>query len=137
MTTDQLEQMGELSTAVFQGVADLMLTDFFVSGQAGELSQGLPDLLFDRIDIATGVTARGDYSPDPRLVVEKRLDDEFEIDLSWQTNLVRPEDTYISIDRRIGGIWSLSGWYATLQRDRVLPIGGAYGVDVTARWEIE
>ncbi len=136
MTTDQLEQMGELSSAVFQGVADLMLTDFFVSGQAGELSQA-PELLFDRIDITTGVTARGDYSPDPRLVVEKRLEDLGDVDLSWQINLVRPEDTYISARYRIGGIWSLAGWYATLQRDRVLPIGGAYGVDVTARWEVE
>ncbi len=136
MTMDQLEQMGELSSAVFQGVADLMLTDFFVSGQAGELSSA-PELLFDRIDITTGVTARGEYSPDPRLVVEKRLDDLGDVDLSWQINLVRPEDTYVSANYRIGGIWSLSGWYATLQRDRVLPIGGAYGVDVTARWEVE
>ena len=136
MTTDQLEQMGELSSAVFQGVADLMLTDFFVSGQAGELSAA-PELLFDRIDITTGVTARGEYSPDPRLVVEKRLDDLGDLDLSWQVNLVRPEDTYVSANYRIGGIWSLAGWYATLQRDRVLPIGGAYGVDVTARWEVE
>ena len=137
VTTDELEQMGELSSAVFQGVADMMLTDFFVSGQAGEFAGELPDLLFDRIDLATGVNARGEYSPDPRLVVEKRLDDLGDLDLSWQINLVRPDDTFMSIDKRIGGIWSLTGWYATLQRDRVLPIGGAYGVDVTARWELD
>jgi hypothetical protein len=41
------------------------------------------------------------------------------------------------VEKRIGGIWSLSGWYASLQRARVLPIGGAYGVDVTATWEVE
>jgi len=137
VTTDELEQMGELSSAVFQGVADMMLTDFFVSGQAGEFAGEIPDLLFDRIDLATGVNARGEYSPDPRLVVEKRLDDLGDLDLSWQINLVRPDDTYMSVDKRIGGIWSLTGWYATLQRDRVLPIGGAYGLDVTARWELD
>lgn len=137
VTTDELEQMGELSSAVFQGVADMMLTDFFVSGQAGEFTSEIPDLLFDRIDLATGVNARGEYSPEPRLVVEKRLDDLGDLDLSWQINLVRPEDTYMSVDKRIGGIWSLLGWYATLQRDRVLPIGGAYGLDVTARWELD
>lgn len=137
VTTDELEQMGELSSAVFQGVADMMLTDFFVSGQAGEFTSELPDLLFDRIDLATGVNARGEYSPEPRLVVEKRLDDLADIDLSWQINLTRPSDTYMSLDKRIGGIWSLQGWYATLQRDRVLPIGGAYGLDVTARWELD
>ncbi|HHO50018.1 MAG TPA: hypothetical protein ENK18_03895 [Deltaproteobacteria bacterium] len=138
VTLDELEEMGELSTAVVQGVADLLVTDFFVSGQAGDLRDDLPDFLqFDRIDLATGVNVRGDYSPDPRLVVDKRLHDLADVDLTWELNLMRPDEAYVSAQKRIGGMWSLSGWYATLQRDRVLPIGGAYGVDVTARWEIE
>lgn len=136
VTTDQLEEMGELPSAVVQGVADLLVTDFLVSGQAGDLGNELPDFLFDRIDLATGVNARGEYSPEPRLVVEKRLDD-IVVDLKWEFNLVRPDDNYVTASKRIGGIWSLAGWYATLQRERVLPIGGAYGVDVLARWEIE
>jgi len=137
VTTDDLEERGEFGTAVAQSVADMILTDFLITNaQAGELSQELPDL-FDRIDLATGVNARGIYSSEPRLVVEKRLDDLADIDLTWEFNLVRPEDNYVSADKRIGGIWSLTGWYASLQRDRVLPIGGAYGVDVTARWETD
>ncbi len=137
VTTDDLEERGEFGTAVVQSVADMILTDFLITNaQAGELSNELPDL-FDRIDLATGVNARGVYSSEPRLVVEKRLDDLGDIDLTWEFNLVRPEDNYVSADKRIGGIWSLSGWYASLQRDRVLPIGGAYGVDVTARWETD
>jgi len=137
VTTDDLEERGEFGTAVAQSVADMILTDFLITNaQAGELSSELPDL-FDRIDLATGVNGRGVYSSDPRLVVEKRLDDLGDIDLTWEFNLVRPEDNYVSADKRIGGIWSLSGWYASLQRDRVLPIGGAYGVDVTARWETD
>ena len=137
VTTDELEERGEFGTAVAQSVADMILTDFLITNaQAGELSNELPDL-FDRIDLATGVNARGVYSSEPRLVVEKRLHDVGDIDLTWEFNLVRPEDNYISADKRIGGIWSLSGWYASLQRDRVLPIGGAYGVDVTARWETD
>ncbi len=135
VTTDDLEELGALPAAVTQAAADLLLTDFLVSGRAGDI-EDLP-LLFDRLDLATGVNARGEYSPDPRLVLEKRLDDFGGIDLSWELNLVRPEDNYLEIERRIGGIWSLAGWYATLQRDRVLPIGGAYGADVTARWEAE
>ncbi|MCB9687341.1 MAG: translocation/assembly module TamB domain-containing protein [Alphaproteobacteria bacterium] len=137
MTTDQLEELGELSSAVAQSMADLIVTDFFVSGQAGELGTQIPELLFDRIDLATGVNARGQYSPDPRLLIEKRLDDLGQVDLKWELNLVHPEDSYVAASRKIGGIWSLSGWYATQQRDRVLPIGGAYGVDVLARWELE
>jgi hypothetical protein len=137
ITTDDLEERGEFGSAVAQSVADMILTDFLITNaQAGELSSELPDL-FDRIDLATGVNGRGVYSSEPRLVVEKRLDELGDIDLTWEFNLVRPEDNYVSADKRIGGIWSLSGWYASLQRDRVLPIGGAYGVDVTARWETD
>lgn len=137
LTTDELEEMGGLSTAVAQGVADLILSDFLITNQAGEFADELPEFLFDRIDLATGVNGRGEYSAEPRLLVEKRLDDLGNVDLRWEFNLVRPEDNYVRAQKRIGGIWSLSGWYASLQRDRVLPIGGAYGVDVTARWEIE
>lgn len=136
VTTEELEETGELSSAVAQGVADLILTDFLISNQAGEFTEELPQF-FDRIDLATGVNGRGEYSPEPRLLVEKRLSELGDVDLRWEFNLVRPEDNYVRADKRIGGIWSLSGWYATLQRDRVLPIGGAYGVDVTARWETE
>jgi hypothetical protein len=134
-TTDQLEEMGELSSAVAQGVADLVLTDFFLTNaQASELG-GAQDVLFDTLDLATGVNARGLYSSDPRLVVGKRLEQLGGVDLSWELNLVRPDDNYVAIERRIGGMWSVAGWYATLQRERVLPIGGAYGADITARWE--
>ena len=47
-----------------------------------------------------------------------------DIDLKWELNLVQPDDNYVALSKRLGeGVWSLSGWYATLQRDRVLPIG--------------
>lgn len=141
ITTEDLEASGELSSAVAQGVADLILTDFLITNQAGEIAQELPEFLFDRIDLATGVNVRGEYSPDPRLLVEKRLTElggfQLGVDLRWEVNLVRPEDNYVRADKRIGGVWSLAGWYATLQRDRVLPIGGAYGIDVSARWETD
>jgi hypothetical protein len=138
VTTDELEEMGELQSAVVQSVADLLVTDFLVSGQAGDIGEELPNFLFDRIDLATGVNARGEYSPEPRLVVEKRLPTEvWELDLKWEFNPLRPNDNYVTASKRLGGIWNLAGWYASLQRDRALPIGGAYGVDVLARWEIE
>ncbi|NCG20684.1 MAG: hypothetical protein GWP91_16875 [Rhodobacterales bacterium] len=135
VTTEDLEEMGELSSAVAQSVADLILTDFVLTNTSGDLGGGVQDLLFDSIDLATGVNARGMYSSEPRLIVEKQLTELGDIGLTWEFNLVRPDDNYISAERRLGGVWSLAGWYASLQRNRVLPIGGAYGVDVTARWE--
>ncbi len=138
VTTDQLEAMGQLPAAVMQSMADLLVSDLLLRSDAGSIREELPDFLSpDRVDLATGVNARGEYSPEPRLVVEKRLADLWDVQLSWEMNLVHPEDDYVSVEKRIGGIWSLSAWYASLQRARVLPIGGAYGVDVTARWELE
>jgi hypothetical protein len=135
MTIDDLEAEGQLGTAVVQGLADFLLTDFFLSGQAPELGRDLPRALTpDRIDVITGVNLRGEYSPDPRLLVEKQFGD---LDLQWEFDLVRAEDYYFAIRRRAGEVFSISGWYAGLQRERVLPIGGAYGVDLSARIELE
>lgn len=136
VTTEDLQNAGELPTAVAQGVADLLITDLFASTQASELGE-VPELFFDSIDVATGVNGRGEYSAEPRLVVRKRLEEFGEVELMWEFNLGRPEDNYVRIDKRIGDVWNIAGWYATLQRDRVLPIGGAYGFDLAARWEIQ
>jgi hypothetical protein len=138
MTIDDLEARGEMSSAVVQSVTDLVVTDFFLSNQTGvvgDIAQGLRT--FDRIDLTTGLTVRGEYSPDPRLLVEKRLRDVGDVDIQSEFNLVRAEDYTLMLSRRIGGIWSLSGWYSVLQRSRQLPIGGAYGVDVSMRVELE
>ncbi len=141
MTTDDLEAQGQMGSAAVLGVVDLLVADFFLSGQvsfAESFSRGVGEALTpDRVDFVTGVNTRGEYSPDPRLLVEKSLDDEGNLDLRYEQDLARWEDYYLTISRRVGRVWSLSGWYAGLQRDRVLPIGGAYGVDVTARVELE
>ena len=83
----------------------------------------------------TGVNARGDYSSDPRLLVRKRYTEAGDLEITGEINLVRPSDQYYRVDRPITDAWSLSAWYATYQRDRTLPIGGAYGIDLRARWE--
>jgi TamB, inner membrane protein subunit of TAM complex len=136
VTMDDLQEMGALPYALALGVGNLLVTDLIVSGQAG-VSQNFPDFFPDRIDVATGINARGQYSPDPRLVLEKRIEELGGVDLTWEMNVTRPQDNYATARVRIGGGWSLSAWYATLQRDRELPIGGAYGADLLVRWEFE
>ena len=133
LTADDLEDMGELSQAVAQGVADLILADLFISTQASDLRDDIR--LFDQVEIVTGVNARGDYSSDPRLLVRKRYTEAGDLEITGEINLVRPSDQYYRVDRPITDAWSLSAWYATYQRDRTLPIGGAYGIDLRARWE--
>ena len=136
-TTEQLADSGEQFSAVAQGVADMVLTDFFLTNAgAGELGAAQQILQVDRVDLATGVNARGEYSSEPRLMVAWDLDEKYgDIDVTWEMNVVRPEENYVSVERPFGAAWSLAGWYATQQRDRVLPIGGAYGVDITWRGE--
>jgi len=134
VTADDLEGMGELPQAVAQGVADMILTDLFIT-RGGGVREELGALV-DRVEIATGVDSRGDYSSDPRLVFEKRLD-------AWDTtgraefNLVRPGEWQGEFDWELSNNWSLATWYATRQRERQLPIGGAYGLDLRARWETD
>src|SRR5205085_42410 len=91
--------------------------------------------VIDRFDVVTGVDPRGDYSSDPRLQVEKQLFGN--VQAVGEINIAQPEDIYWRVDVPLANGWSLSGWYATRQRERVLSIGGAYGVDVSARWEIQ
>lgn len=135
MTAEELEEMGELPQAIGQGVADMLLADFLVSNQTAQELRGELPSIFDRVDLVTGVDARGEYSPDPRLLVEKKLDDFGGIDVTAEIDLVKTSDQFYRADIPLSNGWSLSAWYATRQRDRQLPIGGAYGVDLRARWD--
>jgi hypothetical protein len=137
MTAEELEEIGELPQAIGQGVADMVVAKVFVTNQTAQDLRGeLPDLL-DRVDLVTGVDSRGEYSPDPRLLVEKRLPELGNVDLTGEIDLARTGDQYWRVERPLTDAWSLSVWYATRQRDRSLPIGGAYGVDLRGRWEAE
>jgi hypothetical protein len=134
VTAEELEELGELEEAIGQGVADLILADFFVANQTAQDLQGeLPQLL-DRIDLVTGVNARGEYSSDPRLLVAKGFGP---VDVTAEIDLVGNPDQFVRMETPISDAWSLAGWYASVQRDRNLPIGGAWGVDLRARWEAD
>ena len=91
--------------------------------------------IFDQVEIVTGVNARGDYSSDPRLLVRKRYAEAGDLEIIGEINLIQPADQYYRVDQPLTEAWSLSGWYATFQRERTLPIGGAYGIDLRAQWE--
>ncbi len=136
VTLDELQDQGSLSAAVI-ALSDLLVTGLVSGGRGGMFGTELPDILQpDRIDLVTGVNSWGDYSSDPRLVVDKRLREFGDLDFRADFNL-RSRDTYFSLGRRLGGAWTLSAWYSTLQRNRALSIGGSAGLDVNAQWEIE
>ena len=62
---EDLQETGELFSAVLQGVGDLVLTDFLLSTQASDIGDDFRYLFFDRVELATGINARGEYSPEP------------------------------------------------------------------------
>ncbi len=134
VTADDLEGMGELPQAVAQGVADMILTDLFIT-RGGGVREEL-GLLVDRVEIVTGVDTRGEYSSDPRIVLEKRLG-AADATARVEINTLRWDDWQAKTDFRISDNWSVALWFARRQRERVLSIGGAYGVDLRARWELE
>lgn len=57
--------------------------------------------------------------------------------MTAELNPVQIDNQLVRAAFRLSDQWSLSTWYASQQRDRVLSIGGAYGVDLRARWEAD
>jgi hypothetical protein len=138
ITAEDLQNMGQLDEALAASAVDMLLADPQLRQQLGGFSDQFAFDLFDRVDLATGVNVRGEYSSDPRLVVEKRdlpIGNVVVGDAILEWNLVDRDSIFLRVDRRLDKGLSLSAWYASRQRDRVLPIGGAYGVDLRTRAE--
>ena len=131
VTAADLEGMGDLYSAIGQSVADVVLGDLLATNQlGGEDVRNLVD-----VDIATGVNTRGEYSPDPRLVLERRFDDLGNTDLRWELNMVRTQDWTLRVDNRLSEDLSLSAWYASQERQAGGSGRGAVGADVRVRKE--
>ncbi|MBN2798087.1 MAG: translocation/assembly module TamB domain-containing protein [Deltaproteobacteria bacterium] len=134
LTTDELEEMGDLPTALTQGVLSLMLTDLVI-GWTGEYREDVK-FIVDRVDLVTGVDLRGEYSSDPRLLVSKQLKEFGDLEGTLEMNLVRPDDWYGVVEKDLSDSWTLSLWYASRPRARSY-IQGALGFDVHTRLEVE
>src|SRR5690606_26269625 len=115
VTADDLEGMGELPQAVAQGVADMILTDLFIT-RGGGVREEL-GLLVGRGEIVTGVDTRGEYSSDPRIVLEKRLS-AADATARVEINTLRWDDWQAQTDFRISDNWSVALWFARRQRER-------------------
>lgn len=132
LTTDELEEMGDLPTALTQGVLNLVLTDLVI-GWTGDYREDVR-FIVDRVDLVTGVDIRGEYSSDPRILVSKQMESLGQIEGTLEVNLVRPDDWYSVVERDLSDTWSLSLWYASRPRASTW-MEGALGVDVHTRWE--
>jgi hypothetical protein len=134
VTADELEDMGELTSAVGMAAADFVFKDFV---QNDYLGLGLRDAgLFDRlpaVELNTGVNLRGEYSSEPRALIRQRWSPT--LSTLAEINLVR-DDHFARLDWRTDESLVLSAWWASRRREGfALPVSGALGADV--RWVIE
>lgn len=134
VTADELEDMGELTSAVGMAAADFMFKDFV---QNDYLGLGLSDTaIFDRlprIELSTGVNLRGEYSSEPRALIRQRWSPT--LSTLAEINLVR-DDHFARLDWRTDDNVLLSTWWASRRREGfAVPLSGALGVDL--RWVLE
>ncbi|MDP6931453.1 MAG: translocation/assembly module TamB domain-containing protein [Myxococcota bacterium] len=144
MTRDELERYGGLEVALAAEGGDLL------APRIGSLVEKVGEGIFqveiidtlrpDRLDLVTGVSERGSdaVSSDLRLQAEKDVEMlGLEGALIFEQNLNRPSDRYLGLEERLAQKLYLRGFWASEVDGRTLPVGGAYGLDVSLRWEFD
>ena len=132
VTAEELEEMGELGTAVGQAAVDLFIQDFILADYLGLLGfqETVAGQLLPDVDLVTGANTRGEYSSDPRLkLTVPGLPPRLKAAIEF--NLLRA-DHYGHVKWAVTPSLSLSGWYANRRREGVrLPVNmGAFGTDL-------
>ncbi len=135
-TREELEEYGDLQQALAWEGLDLLSNELLSSG---EILERLGGDIVDRIDIVTGTTTEGvrNVSSEPRLVVEKDFDAPWDVTVTGEMNVTRPEDLFVSVEKRLARRLFATTYYSSIQYERSLDIGGAWGAEVKLRWEIE
>ncbi len=136
-TRAELEEFGELEGALAWEGIDLLSKEL----GSGELLDryGFGDIFWDRIDIVTGTTTQGAHnvSSEPRLLVEKDVPEPWDLTVSGELNVTRAEDWYLGLEKRIARRLYVTTYYSSIQYERSLNIGGAFGTELQLRWEVE
>ena len=149
MTREELERYGLEGALAVEG-ADLLASSIASSlGVSDSTGVGggifgsdvlAEDLLrIDRIDLVSGIDSRSSnaISSELRLLVEGQLPWWEGSTVAVEQNIFRASDRTLTLERRILQSLFASGFWAQEQEGRYLPIGGAYGLDLGVRWELE
>jgi hypothetical protein len=137
-TRVELEELGELEGALAWEGIDLLSKELG-SGELLDRYGASGPLLLDRIDIITGTSTQGvrNVSSEPRLLVEKDVPEPWDLTVAGEINVIRLEDYYVSVEKRIARRLYVTTYYASIQYERSLDIGGAFGTELQLRWEVE
>jgi hypothetical protein len=145
MTRDQLERYGGLGGVLAVEGGDLLASKMFLSGRVGKERGGIFSIVDplrpDRLDLVSGVSERGSgtLSSDLRLLYENELDDLGMPGtlMIFEQNLTRVSDTYLGLEQRLARTLFGRTYWASEQHGRHLAIGGAYGLEMKVRWELD
>lgn len=136
LTTEEMARYGGAAGALAVEGGDLLASKFGIVERVGQGVYGLEFVRPERIDLVSGVSERGSgtVSSELRLLVEK--------DIDWGTlifeqNLSRAVDTYIGFEKRLARLFYLRTYWGRDQVGRRLDIGGAYGLELKIRTELD
>jgi translocation and assembly module TamB len=137
MTREDLERYGALGGALAVEGGDLVASSFGLVERVGEGLFQAEIIRPDRIDLVSGLDQRGvgTLSSELRLLAEK--DVSMDTTVVFETNLVRQNDWYVGLERRLAERLYLRGYRATEQQGRQLGSVGAYGAEFNIRWELD
>ncbi|MCB9777920.1 MAG: translocation/assembly module TamB domain-containing protein [Alphaproteobacteria bacterium] len=144
MTREEMERSGALGQALAVEGGDVLFSSIGVVQRAEEgifRLRGLEPLLAplrpDRLDLVSGTSERGSgtLNSELRLLYENDLWDGGQ--LIYEQNIVDLDDQYVALEQRLARRLYLRGWWSREQIDRTLSIGGAYGLEVNLRWELD
>lgn len=126
-TREELERYGGLSTALVAETGDLLL---------GQTALARGGIFVDRWSLVSGVSERGSItaSNELRLVATKAVGD-FDVTVETTVSQGVGRDWYASVERRLAERLYATVYMATQQEGRSLPIGAAWGAEMTFRWE--
>jgi hypothetical protein len=145
MTRAELERYGGLGGAIAMEGGDLLASSVLFNGlddpERGGLFRIVDPLRPERLDLVSGVSERGSgiVTSELRLLYENELAD---VGLPgtmmiFEQNISRSTDTYLGVEQRLARKVFARAYWGSEQVGRYMDLGGAYGLDVKVRWELD
>ncbi|MEC8194085.1 MAG: translocation/assembly module TamB domain-containing protein [Myxococcota bacterium] len=145
MTRAELERYGGLAGALAIEGGDLLASSFLFSPrddtERGGLFRIVDPLRPERLDLVSGVSERGSglVNSELRLLYENELSD---LGLNGsmmilEQNISRASDTYLGFEQRLARQLYARTYWGSEQVGRFLDVGGAYGLEMKVRWELD
>jgi len=137
LTRDDLERFGGVNSALLMEGADILLHGIGLDNRALDTIGG-GVALFDRVELVTGASERGNQvASETRVMLEKRLEAPYSTDMRFEFNPLRTAENTLELEREVSDGIYVTIFRSSMEQDRSLEIGGAYGVDFKMRWDVE